>query len=506
MHAKSPGPVYPPGHYGYSPPHKDPDHSLGKYKSRTALHRFCSDILTPDFLRSKEPPATNIKNVIESKLAMPFKRRTTSKWALAKYHQNSGHINDIPKSLEGAVYEDCDSNERTSRDYASSKHSGSRSTLVDSLMSAGSESSGVSAHSLGQYTVAAPSREQSWTRSNIANATHADSSRLETRIPELQRQEQNAHYCPNPYIPYPMPQQGMWDTTHQQFILQRHAQFPDVLEVIGCRSAAVEYRRIVHKGKLWCASFYKAGQTIAQTEPRNRLAAATCGYFGPGMQRCDVPSFQMPDSHGSYMSTQVLSSSFSGNAPVLSFVPSSFVSGTNPQQQQQKYTWPPRYPRSFEKNRLWEISSPQPGVFPLHCRDTRGSLDPIPLTPMVLDRYQFCYRFYLSGTKMRWQACKQSRSVVELQCFVRNRLAARLLLGGCSSTGVVGINGRQRLWRNKGTRSSNYSPATYTECDAPSIIILPTAFSRLPNVDAAIVESFVLFTGIEVFECFLHAA
>ncbi|KAI9470183.1 hypothetical protein BX667DRAFT_501687 [Coemansia mojavensis] len=488
MHAKSPGPANL-EHFGYLPAHKAPDPLLGKCK-KTAL-RFCSDILAPDFLRSKDP--ANSKSAVESKLATPFKRCTTSKWTLAK-HQAKDHIADIPRRLESAVYEARGSNERTTDD-SSSKHSGSRSTLVDSLI-ASSESSGVSAQSLGQHTVSVPSRDQSWTRSNVAK-TGADFSRLESRIPKLQEHSAHCAY---------MPQQGI--AAHRQFILQRHTQFPDVLEVIDCRSAAVEYRRIVQQGKLWCASFYRASQAAAQREPRNRLAAATCGFLGPGAPGYNVPSFQMgpfahPGTHGSYMSAQIVSSSFGGNAPALSFVPSSFVSGTNLQQRQQQYTWPPRHPYSFTRDQLWEISSPQPGVFPLHCRDTRGSLDPIPLTPMVLDRYQFCYRFYLSGTKMRWQARKQGRSTVELQCFVRNRLAARLLFGGCSSAGA---DGRQRLWRNKSPRSSDYPPATHAECDAPSIIILPVAFSRLPNVDAAIVESFVLFTGIEVFECFLHSA
>ncbi|KAJ2473353.1 hypothetical protein IWW56_006000, partial [Coemansia sp. RSA 2131] len=154
-------------------------------------------------------------------------------------------------------------------------------------------------------------------------------------------------------------------------------------------------------------------------------------------------------------------------------------------------------------NRLWQISSPQPGVFPLHCRDTRGVLDPVPLTPMVLDRHQFCYRFYLSGTKMRWQARKCGRSVIELQCFVRNSVVALLLFGGYGPEDAPRPEDKRR-WRKSG-RSRNYALARAEPDVLPSIVILPAAFSKLVSMDAAIVESFVLFTGIEVFECFRAA-
>ncbi|KAJ1870824.1 hypothetical protein LPJ57_005292, partial [Coemansia sp. RSA 486] len=36
----------------------------------------------------------------------------------------------------------------------------------------------------------------------------------------------------------------------------------------------------------------------------------------------------------------------------------------------------------------------------------------------------------------------------------------------------------------------------------PSVVILPAAFGKMPGVEAAVVESFVLFTGIEVLERF----
>ncbi|KAJ2351985.1 hypothetical protein GGF43_003873 [Coemansia sp. RSA 2618] len=202
-----------------------------------------------------------------------------------------------------------------------------------------------------------------------------------------------------------------------------------------------------------------------------------------------------------YQPPQPLLLASSSFAP-SSFAPSSFsTTGSNSQRRQ---SWSPPYPRTFELDRLWEISSPQPSVFPLHCRDTRGVLDPVPLTPMVLDRHQFCYRFYLSGTKMRWQARRIGRSTVELQCFVRSSVVALLLFGGHGAD-ALRFDAKRHRWRNKGDRSADYPPA-FAEPDAlPSIVILPAAFSKLAPVDATIVESFVLFTGIEVFECFCAA-
>ncbi|KAJ2410235.1 hypothetical protein J3F80_000741 [Coemansia sp. RSA 2526] len=179
----------------------------------------------------------------------------------------------------------------------------------------------------------------------------------------------------------------------------------------------------------------------------------------------------------------------------MSYAPPSFATSDSDQLRQQSQLL--QQPRVFKLNQLWQISTPQPGVLSLHCRDTRGVLDPVPLTPMVPDRHQFCYRFYLSGAKMQWQARKCGRNVIELQCFVRSSVVALLLFGGYSPEDAPRPEDKRR-WR-----SENYVLAR-TESDVlPSIVILPAAFRKLVSMDATIVESFVLFTGIEVFECLI---
>ncbi|KAJ1900505.1 hypothetical protein LPJ81_003931 [Coemansia sp. IMI 209127] len=159
----------------------------------------------------------------------------------------------------------------------------------------------------------------------------------------------------------------------------------------------------------------------------------------------------------------------------------------------------PEHPRAFDAGELWEITSPCPSSFPLHCRDARGVIGPIPLTAMVLDRHQFCYRFHLAGNKMRWLAKRQGQSMAGLQCYVRGTVVALLLFGGCSAEGtgpdLVSSTGRRESW----------CEVQHTEdSHLPRIVVLPEAFSKLEPIDSAVVESFVLFTGIEVLECFLY--
>ncbi|KAJ2543220.1 hypothetical protein EV175_005993 [Coemansia sp. RSA 1933] len=150
------------------------------------------------------------------------------------------------------------------------------------------------------------------------------------------------------------------------------------------------------------------------------------------------------------------------------------------------------HPRAFDLHELWEVTSPRPNSFPLHCRDARGVISPVPLTPMVLDRHQFCYRFHLAGNKMRWLAKRQGRYIKGLQCYVRGTAVAFLLFGECSADGSNGLGG------------GSWSQDEKQYAHLPQIVVLPEALHKLDPIDPAIVESFVLFTGIEVFECFMY--
>ncbi|KAJ2148513.1 hypothetical protein IW142_000831 [Coemansia sp. RSA 564] len=136
----------------------------------------------------------------------------------------------------------------------------------------------------------------------------------------------------------------------------------------------------------------------------------------------------------------------------MSYAPPSFATSDSDQLRQQSQLL--QQPRVFKLNQLWQISTPQPGVLSLHCRDTRGVLDPVPLTPMVPDRHQFCYRFYLSGAKMQWQARKCGRNVIELQCFVRSSVVALLLFGGYSPEDAPRPEDKRR-WRSENCACSH---------------------------------------------------
>ncbi|KAJ2121795.1 hypothetical protein IW147_003962 [Coemansia sp. RSA 720] len=450
-------------------------------KSKRSLRQFCSEILPPD-IGSKPLRPDSIKNTVECHLASTFKRHTVLRWSLVK------HQYQAPS--------------RCSIDRESSTSNGSKSTLVDSLLSSTIGCCNVRKQSLGHRTVS--------TLTDIASSSFARQG------PE-----------PPPTFDTGQATRDVQGHLEERFLLRRHPQFADVLEVLSCQRESIAYRRILHRGKLWCTTFHRVCD-----QPAGPTQASVHNNFAIPVEKATA-SFQTDysPSHASYAiyePARVMPSTFCGPPPTMayaspsfggplpyapsshapsSYAPSSssytpsFATSDSDQLRQQSQL--PQHPRVFEFNRLWQISSPQPGVFPLHCRDTRGVLDPVPLTPMVLDRHQFCYRFYLSGTKMRWQARKCGRSVIELQCFVRNSVVALLLFGGYGPEDAPRPEDKRR-WRKSG-RSGNYALARAEPDVLPSIVILPAAFSKLVSVDAAIVESFVLFTGIEVFECFRAA-
>ncbi|KAJ2679571.1 hypothetical protein GGH99_005527 [Coemansia sp. RSA 1285] len=199
-------------------------------------------------------------------------------------------------------------------------------------------------------------------------------------------------------------------------------------------------------------------------------------------------------------------------SPSIASAVSSTSSSERSLWKQQRQKWQVRHPQAFDAHELWEISSPCPSTFPLHCRDTRGTIDPVRLTPMVLDRHQFCYRFHLAGKKMRWLFKNQARCVDGLQCYVRSTVVAQLLFGGHSAKDSaldldcrIGLSeSNQQVVDNKSERAQPHLPPRSIDSHHPQIIIFPAAYTKLAPIDCAVVESFVLFTGIAVFECFLH--
>ncbi|KAJ1795690.1 hypothetical protein LPJ59_004202 [Coemansia sp. RSA 2399] len=297
------------------------------------------------------------------------------------------------------------------------------------------------------------------------------------------------------------------------FVLRRHPQYPEVLEVIDSEDKTVAYRKISRGGRSWRETFHDAARSSQQG--RQNSEAIGCG----SSSRTPVANNQISPASmcrtGSFVGTACWSMDSSTSQirqlpPPLhaveqqlqqlhlkseSLVSTSVATVSSGSWQQCQ----PEHPRAFDAGELWEITSPCPSSFPLHCRDARGVIGPIPLTAMVLDRHQFCYRFHLAGNKMRWLAKRQGQSMAGLQCYVRGTVVALLLFGGCSAEGtgpdLVSSTGRRESW----------CEVQHTEdSHLPRIVVLPEAFSKLEPIDSAVVESFVLFTGIEVLECFLY--
>ncbi|KAJ1890772.1 hypothetical protein LPJ66_007285 [Kickxella alabastrina] len=297
--------------------------------------------------------------------------------------------------------------------------------------------------------------------------------------------------------------------THQQqlpavrFALQHHVQYAGVLEIIDCEDMTVAYRKITREGSTpWTETFH---EVLHQPLPSNFAAGMPVGEYVQGaatMQQAlcmpgidqgsmirDSPSFAASTMSGSTCGPQGKAmwpgtQSSYGSMATARTGRSTISSQHQHQQlqldQQQGCAWQRasgRFPYAFTLCQLWEISSPNPAIFPMHCRDTRGIIDPVPLTYMVLDRHQYCFWFHLCGNKMRW---------LESHYAMRSSQRDKPWL---VATPPV-------LQDSVGARGSG---------ELPCIDVLPVAFSKMPDIDAAVIESFVLFTGIEVFERFLCA-
>ncbi|KAJ2847759.1 hypothetical protein IWW36_003687 [Coemansia brasiliensis] len=188
----------------------------------------------------------------------------------------------------------------------------------------------------------------------------------------------------------------------------------------------------------------------------------------------------------------------------------------------------------FDKGLLWEALTPYPNQFPLHVKDSRSVIDTVSLASMVLDRHNFCYRFQLGHNRMRWMAKRVRKHQLAMQCFVRSVLVAEVFVdyekgyspynmptvpsrqvdSGVTATGhVFGSNATSGI-------STPVETVDYDEDDdvvgtsdstvclpedgsLPIVTILPVAFEQLSGLDPAIVESFIIFTGMQMLEC-LH--
>ncbi|KAJ2035359.1 hypothetical protein H4S03_004369 [Coemansia sp. S3946] len=186
---------------------------------------------------------------------------------------------------------------------------------------------------------------------------------------------------------------------------------------------------------------------------------------------------------------------------------------------------------SFDRGLLWEALTPYPNQFPLHVKDARTIIDTVSLASMVLDRHQFCYRFQLGANRMRWTAKRARKHQLALVCSVRSTVVAEIFVdyekgyspyglpsvlgeglakvpphaaGFMSSSSSSGVSTpREQL--NNGTGAINQAIDIGLPEDGsyPVVTILPAAFAQLVDFDSDVVESFIIFTGMQMLEC-LH--
>ncbi|KAJ2641212.1 hypothetical protein GGF44_002224, partial [Coemansia sp. RSA 1694] len=169
-----------------------------------------------------------------------------------------------------------------------------------------------------------------------------------------------------------------------RFVLSPHATFSGILEIIDCEDMGVAYRKISRDGRSWCETFHKV--------PIQAYAGA-CNAMAPA-------SFSSVDGRWAALHPALPRASSSSQTSTSTLV--SMCGSQDYRQYRHQQQLKQRHPQTFELNQLWEMSSPCPTSFPLHCRDTRGIIDPIPMTALVADRLRFCYRFHLAGNKLKW--------------------------------------------------------------------------------------------------------
>ncbi|KAJ1992786.1 hypothetical protein GGI25_003326 [Coemansia spiralis] len=193
----------------------------------------------------------------------------------------------------------------------------------------------------------------------------------------------------------------------------------------------------------------------------------------------------------------------------------------------------------LERGLLWEALTPYPNQFPLHIKDARTVIDTVSLASLVLDRHNFCYRFQLGTTRMRWTAKRVKRSQLALECYVRNVLVAEIFVDyekGYSPYNVPATTSskqkRQQPVANAASHvidsevsSGSSTPFSHVASDDmgnfagrvessatavlpedgtyPVVTILPAAFAQLASFDETVVESFIIFSGMQMLEC-LH--
>ncbi|KAJ2500215.1 hypothetical protein GGH96_002908 [Coemansia sp. RSA 1972] len=340
-----------------------------------------------------------------------------------------------------------------------------------------------------------------------------------------------------------------------RFVITPHTQMPEVLEVYDCDEMAPVYRKVSRSGKSWHETFHEVnaeaeeaalyypsnGGVISDYEMASALGlpypglGLAMGYGSTAAASCvtfhSSTSSAVADNRRALAQTayvgraqtrapdeiHVLDSPLAMSSPsTVSFVNTNTVRMTRGATMGASM-YGARVP--FDKCLLWEALTPFPNQFPLHIKDSRSVIDTVSLSSMVLDRHNFCYRFQLGHNRMRWIAKRARKHQLALQCFVRTVLVAEVFVDyekGYSPYNMPSSHTTSAA-RAFGVGSSGGSTpvetvdgvgATGEEClpedgSLPVVTILSAAFDQLAGFDEGIVESFIIFTGMQMLEC-LH--
>ncbi|KAJ1998973.1 hypothetical protein H4R26_005250 [Coemansia thaxteri] len=146
---------------------------------------------------------------------------------------------------------------------------------------------------------------------------------------------------------------------------------------------------------------------------------------------------------------------------------------------------------------------------------------------MVLDRHHFCYRFQLGANRMRWTAKRARKNQLALVCLVRNTVVAEIFVDyekgyspydlapaaaatpGSHGAGFTNSNSSSGVSTPRGQLNSHGMANQAIDVELPEdgsfplVTILSAAFEQLADFDTDVVESFIIFTGLQTLEC-LH--
>ncbi|KAJ2311026.1 hypothetical protein IWW54_002870, partial [Coemansia sp. RSA 2705] len=309
-----------------------------------------------------------------------------------------------------------------------------------------------------------------------------------------------------------------------RFVVAPHAQLGEVVEVYDCDGMVPVYRKVSRSGKSWHETFHEIDPDAEAQAlgclgvPSDYEMAAALGLPYPGIAgygsttaAASCVTFQSSTSSAVADNRRALRDTVAGLSSAPSFVNAGTVRMARGVTLGAASMYAGVVP--FDQGLLWEALTPLPNQFPLHIKDARTVIDTVSLASMVLDRHNFCYRFQLGHNRMRWVARRARKHQLALQCFVRNVLVAEVFVDyekGYSPYNMPGLpapnsssSGGSTPVESEAGAGSSATACLPEDGALPVVTILPAAFDQLASFDETIVESFIIFTGMQMLEC-LH--